>query len=375
MKHILTLICVCFAFAHIGEAQIRLRGVVSVQNSKTNKGKTEYVPGAEAKVPSLAPPTPSNEQGLFVLQITGTQYGNKIQVLVDPSKSRDNKYKNYVVVNEEDLKKLVLGVNDTIDVYITDATELEAQKARLVGINMDNYIGKKQYNQMRERLQKEMFTANSRSNRYKEIIDSLNFIRKDEDNMQKMVEEFVEQLVRINLDNIKESDAIGVSRKKAYECSLRGELDSVLFYLQDREALLHEAIQKRDDAQKMQEAARQMETTAQITEQQQTKNINELITDLILMARTAKLQNNHAEAEKNYQIAVDADSLNYENVLEFADYLRRIREYDKADVYYQSCLNNYEQLAATSQVYLPDLAKILTAMGNNYRSQKKFEKA
>jgi tetratricopeptide (TPR) repeat protein len=366
MKHLL-LFMLCCSASFVAKAQIPLHGIVTtMQNNRTKN----YVRNAQIESP-VAQPATSDDNGRFVLQISEVQMGYRAPIYVFLS----NDYKDYVVVNEKDLKEHTLGA-DTVKAYICRADELEKQKAGLVDLNMNNYVEKKQYDRMRKRLQQELNEVKSRSVRYKEIIDSLSLISEDEDRMLKIIEEFADKLVRINLDNIRETDAAGISRRKAYECALRGELDSVMFYMHDREQLLREALKKKEEAQKVQEAARQLEAAAKTAEQQQTETVNELIKDMILMAQTAKAQNNHAEAERCYLLAIEADTLNYYNIFDFAVYLYEIREYAKAEKYYQSCLQHYEKLVEDNLImYLPDLATILNRIGLNYDVQHKYSKA
>ncbi|MDR1601177.1 MAG: tetratricopeptide repeat protein [Tannerella sp.] len=351
----------------IAEAQIPLHGTVAtMQNNRTGA----RVSNAQIESP-VAQPTTSDNNGRFLLRVSGVQMGHRAPLYVFPQ----NDYQGYVVVNEKDLKEHTLGA-DTVNVYICKADELDKQKAELVDLNLNNYVEKKQYDRIRKRLQQELTEVKSRSDRYREIIDSLSRISDDEGRMLKVMEEYADRLVRVNLDDIRDDDAVGVSRRKAFECALRGELDSVMFYMRDRIQLLHEAQEKKREAQKVQEAARQLEAAAKTAEQQQVEKINELIKDVMLRAQTAKAQNNHAEAEKCYLEAVNADSLNYNNIFEFAGYLYEIHEYAKAEKYYQYLLQHYEKLAkADPKVYLPDLAGILNNIGNNYSDQHEYSQA
>jgi hypothetical protein len=86
---VLSLIC-----GNLHSQQIPLEGVVTVQNSRVNTGKTEYVSDASITHPK-AKPTSTDSYGKFRLHITGVGSGTQIGIGVSPK----GKYKDYVVVN------------------------------------------------------------------------------------------------------------------------------------------------------------------------------------------------------------------------------------------------------------------------------------
>ena len=130
MKRIVFFITAGF-YLIFAEAQIDLKGVVSVQNSKVNTGKSVYVPNAQVSSQNAQPNTTDNE-GKFMLRFSGIESGRQVQILVTPY----GVYKDYVVVNEKELQSITLGRLTPIGVYVCQEGELEQRKAEMVGINM-----------------------------------------------------------------------------------------------------------------------------------------------------------------------------------------------------------------------------------------------
>jgi len=298
-------------------AQIPLTGVVTVQNSKTKTGKTEYVPRAQVDAPGHSQPQQSDNKGWFTLRIVGLQYGNKVPVVVTLPQAT---WKDYIVVNAEELQTWKIGY-DTVNIYVAKEEDFERIKAEIARINFDNYVSKKQYEQMRQRLQQELAVTKSRSERYKQILDSLTVINDDEDRMQQLVESFAERIARINMDNMSGSDAVTESRRRAYECAMRGEADSVMHYLNDRLELLHKATSEKASAERLADEAQRLAEETRKRQQNAERAHAALIEDVLLMARTSAAQLKHDEARKYYEEALNADTLNFEPFAEYVRYL------------------------------------------------------
>jgi hypothetical protein len=135
MKRIVSFLTIGFLAVTWGQAQIPLRGIITVHNSRENTGKIEYVSGAQVDCPA-AQPTQSDIDGLFVLAVSGLQKGNRVAVYVFPPLEC---YRGYVVVNEKSLKEETVLGTDSIRVSICPADELDRRKAEILDINMDNY--------------------------------------------------------------------------------------------------------------------------------------------------------------------------------------------------------------------------------------------
>jgi tetratricopeptide (TPR) repeat protein len=369
MKRIFSFFTIGLLAITWGQAQIPLRGTITVHNSREKTGKIEYVSGAQVDCPA-AQPNLSDINGRFVLAVNSLQMGNRVSVYVFPPE----RYNGYVVVNEKSLKETVLGT-DSIWVSVCPADELDRRKAEILGINMDNYVEKKQYIRVKKQLKDEQEKVQRYSDQWNAIQDSLRLIEEDEDRMLKELENYADQLVRINFDLFDENNPLDISLKKAYQCAQRGELDSVMIYMQNCPEQLQKALAEREKTRQKREAAQKVVDALTTVEQQQSRPIEKLVEGVVLLARTAKSQNNHADAEKYYQQAIQADSLNYDLVFEFAYYLNEIREYIRAESYFQHFLIHYEQLAQENlKVHLPNLGNVLNNLGVNYNIQKKYVK-
>jgi len=337
------------------EAQIPLKGVITVQNSKTKTGKTEYVPRAQVDAPGHAQPQQSDSKGWFTLRIVGLQYGYKVPVVVTLPQAT---WQDYIVVNADELKAWKIGY-DTVNIYVAKAEDFERMKSEIARINFDNYVSKKQYEQMRQRLQQELAVTKSRSERYKEILDSLTVINDDEDRMQQLVESFAERIARINMDNMSGTDTLTESRRRAYECAIRGEADSVMYYLNDRIDLLHRATNEKESAIRLAAAAGRLAEETKKRQQKAERDHAALVEDVLLMARTGAAQLNYEEAQKYYIEAMNADTLNYETLHEYLNYLMYgVNLWEEAKALVEKRLHVWKKLCEENpQQYLTECAQ------------------
>ena len=408
MKQLLPLFTLLLLASMVYSQENNLRGIVTEQNSGDKTGKIEYVKGVEVVHPMTNKKDVSNDNGEFFMYLPEINYGEHTSLYAVPS----GKYKDYMVVNEDALKKVVLS-KDLVNIFISKADEWEKAKANSVNINLDNYISKQEYVRMQKRLQDELVKVQLGSTRWKEIADSLKFMADDISQMQTIIENYVDKLMRINLDFINESDVIEQNRKKAYKCAIHGELDSVFIYMKDTDLKLEEAIKQRDQAQKDAENYQKAADISNANAQIKAAQVSALIEDVMFMAQAAASQNKYQEAISYYEKAINADSLRMDNIFEYANYLYTIGEYDKAKNYYlrilthridlhyettihnklgniyqyqqdydvaqqhyQSCVYRWERLAEYQEDYaLEGMANALNNLGNNYLYQNNYVEA
>ena len=375
MKNFLTFITLAFCILQ-ANAQIPLKGVVTVQNSKTKTGTTEYVSNAQVECDKKAQPKTSDSKGEFMLQIVGKQ-NEQIAVFVIPK----GKYENYVVVNEREIKDLTLGRVTPVSVYVCLKGELEQRQAEMVGINMQKL--EERLEKEKKRLQKELNELKAKNDylnvRYRQVKDSLDIIEKSIDNAFEQIMEYAKNLVLENLDDHDEGYV------KAYKCFSRGELDSVSYYLRndDLDKQYEKALQMQEEAKKEKELAAILTVSAKAKEEVSENHINELIKSWLLLANTADMQNDYEKAKANYEKAISADTTNAKNILEYANYLHKIREYTNAEKQYLRCLEIYRALGRDNPkahlqylaITLNNLAVLHKTLNEHSVSFKEYEEA
>jgi len=366
---ILLLIIIVCVTANSTAQQIPLKGEVTVQNSKTNTGKTQYVKNAEASHPK-AKPDVTDDDGKFTLVITGEKPNTQTQISIIPH----GEYSDYVVVNEKELRDITLGRERPVKVYVCKKGDLEQRQAEMVGINMRKLEARLE--KQKKRLQNELEELKAKNDylnvRYSQIKDSLNIINENIDNAFERILEYAQTMSLENLDEREENYI------KAYECFARGELDSVSYYLPEHELDLkyQQILQLQQEAKKEKNLAAVLTESAKQKEEYSEKSLNELVKEWALLARTADMQNEYEKAIKFYENVVNADSVNLDNIVEYANYLRKIREYAKAEKYFRRCLEIYEELNKQyPDAFLPELSNILNSFGSNYYNQKNFDEA
>ena len=349
--------------------QIPLKGVVTVQNSKTYTGQTQYVKNVEAIHPN-AKSDVTDDEGKFTLHITGLKPNTQTQIAVILS----GIYYDYVVVNERELRDITLGRITPIGVYICKKGELEQRQADMIGINMRKWEERTETD--KKRIQKELDDLKSKNDylnvRYGEIKDSLDIISKNETKILERITEYAKSMVIENLD-IKDDHYV-----KAYDCFSRGELDSVSYYLQEQELeLKHQKILQLQEETKKEEGLVALLTEAVRAKKEYSENrLTELLKEWLLLARTYNMKNDYEKTMLYYEKVVSADSLNTDHLHEFAKYLYAIREYAKAENYYLQCLEKYRALEKENpNTYLTDLAQILNDLAVVHWYFKEYHKA
>ena len=349
--------------------QVQLKGVVTVQNSKTYTGKTQYVKNAEVIHPN-AKSDVTDDDGNFTLNINGLKQNIQTQIAVIPH----GVYGDYVVVNEKELQNITLGRVTPVGVYICKKGELEQRQAEMVGINMKKLEERLEKDQ--KRLQKELDELKLKNDylntRYSEIKDSLDIINKNIDNAFERIKEYAQNMTLENLDD-KDGNYV-----KAYNCFSRGELDSVSYYLNDQELeLKHQKIlQLQEEAKKEKALAEILTESAKAKEEYSENTLNELLKEWLLLARTYDMKNDYEKTMFYYEKVMNVDSLNADHLFEFANYLSSIREYAKAENYYLQCLEIYRKLEKENpNIYLADIGNVTNKLADVYKNTNEYYKA
>ena len=362
MKRALIFIAIFGIVGYSVAQQVQLKGVVTVQNSKTYTGKTQYVKNAEVTHPN-AKNDVTDDDGKFTLNITGLRPNIQTHITVIPHGT----YSDYVVVNEKELQNITLGRITPVGVYICKKGELEQRQAEMVGVNMRKLEERMEKEQ--KRLQKELDELKSKNDylntRYGEIKDSLDIISK---NMDKTFERIKEYAQNMTLENLDDKDDNYV---KAYNCFSNGELDSVSYYLNDNELeLKHQKIlQLQEEAKKERELVEILTESAKAKEEYSENSLNELLKEWLLLARTYAIKNDHEKTIFYYEKVINADSTNVDNIFKYANYLYSTQDYVKAEKYYLQSLEICRELEKENpNTYLVDLAIALNNLAASHKA-------
>ena len=355
-------------------AQVVLKGVVSVQNSKTYSGKTQFVKNAEVEHinPNKAKTKDvTGDDGKFTLNIKGVETNTQTQITVTPF----GEFADYVVVNEKELKDVTLGRITPLSVYVCKKGELEQRQAEMVGINMRKL--EERMEKDKKRLQNELDGLKSKNDylnsRYREIKDSLDIISKNIDNAFERIMEYAKNMVHENLD---EHDEMYI---KAYHCFSKGDFDSVSYYLRDDELKMkrQKILQLQEEVHKEKELAALLTASAKQKEEYLGNSVNELLKEYLLLARTYDMMNDYTKAKEYYESLVKIDTTHVKNILEFANYLQKIKEYANAEKYYQKALEILVELKKSNlnHYLLDDYATTLNNFASVHKALHEFPKA
>ncbi|MCL2131305.1 MAG: tetratricopeptide repeat protein [Lentimicrobiaceae bacterium] len=363
MKHLTTVILLlCIVQVH---AQIPLKGVITVQNSKTNTGTTEFVSNAQVECDRKSQPKTSDSKGEFTLEIVAKQ-NEQIAISV----ALKGKYENCKVVNEKEIRDLTLGRTEPVKVYVCQEKELEERRASMVDINMKKY--KTQIEQLRKELDNLRDKYDYDNPRYALLENQIDSLRKAEKDMYLLVREWAESLTTINLDDANEKYV------KAFTCFAQGYLDSISFYLPDNWLKQQKEQLMKQQAEGMQklEAGKLLTEAGQRDIDAAKTGLADNVKSWMLKAKAAALENKYDLAISYYEEAIHTDTSNTANRWEFANYLYSIREYAQAEKQYLQCLERYRVLEkGNTKAYLPNVATALNNLGNLHYEIKEYSKA
>ena len=361
MKRIALIIIVLVGLTAKATAQqIPLRGVVTVQNSKTYTGKTQFVKNAEVTHPK-AKSEVTDDDGKFTLIVSGEKEKTQIQILVIPH----GEYTGYVVVNEKALNDITLGRETPVGVYICKKSDLEQRQAEMVGINMRKLEERMELE--KSRLQKELEELRAKNeylnDRYSEIQDSLRIINEDFKNTFERIKEYATILTYENLDDRNENYV------KAYECFARGELDSVAYHLSDEylDLKYKKVLELQQEVKHERVLASILTESARVKEELAEERLSELKKEWLLLANTYEMKYDYEKVMFYYEKVIEADLSDVDNIFNYANYLQKIREYSKAKEYYLQCLEILKELADREpQSYLGKLGTVLHNLAELY---------
>jgi tetratricopeptide (TPR) repeat protein len=357
MRTIILTILFCIIIHSCFSQNIPLSGIITVQNSKVNTGKIQYVKNAQVEHPN-AKPTLSDDLGHFLLYICGLKENTQTAITLLFS----GEYKDFIIVNEKDVKDITLGRIEPLKIFVCRKGDLEDRRARMVGINIKKYEerSEKEIKGLQQELDMLRQQNEYSSNRYKEIIDSLAYFGDEKSIVIEQIQKFAEVIVKENLDYKDENYLNAVS------CFAQGKLDSIKEYLNDLELeqVYQSALIKKNEGKKL-------ETAGKTIQDQADEKINHTIDCWMLLAYASVLQNNHYLAKQYFLKACSADTSNITNLMGFAAYLHYQNYLLEALEYYTKCISIYQAQDNFSVVDSWQYSLIMNYMGVIYTDIEK----
>jgi tetratricopeptide (TPR) repeat protein len=130
------------------------------------------------------------------------------------------------------------------------------------------------------------------------------------------------------------------------------------------------------ESQKEKELSEILTESAKAKKEYSENSLNELIKQWLLLARTYDMKNDYEKTMIYYEKIINADTTNAENMFEFANYLKKISKFSKAEEYFLRCLEIYNLLEKENTgTYLSDRVEILRSLGNLHVSINEPDKA
>ena len=306
--------------ALFAQQDIRLSGLVVLQNSGYRTGKVAYVNGAFVRSP-LAPPTASDREGRFTLLFSDKPTGDVVNVSVRKT--------GLEVVNRKELENAVVGRLSPLKIVMSNPEELDDNRAAYYEISRTR--ADKRYENRLSALKKE---GKSRQR----VLDSLSleFNRKvttaeeaqgllvqQRDQLQKQAQELAERFVVVNLDD--ESDTY----RRAFRFFTEGAIEKAVGLLDS----LNLTKRLADNTTIVEKSGKIIVETQLIrdkavsTRDEAAEQILKDIRSSLLNAQLHRSLFEFSKANKNYSLAVQYDSLNIDYLNEYTQFLWDYGEY------------------------------------------------
>ncbi|MFT3746754.1 MAG: tetratricopeptide repeat protein [Agriterribacter sp.] len=333
------LFCLVVVCQHI-KAQ-KLYGFVFEQNSG-NK------PVAGVIVKSiLANQTLTTNNGSYTLNFQNGKPGHSAVLIIEKEK--------WVIT-----EKSKLEVNLPIDPFNHPHT--------IIMCRADVWAKQKQNNKillnklLSDAFQKQKAALNKQSSNYQRTIDSLEeqYVKS-----QRKLGEITESLSRVNLDEVSETE------KAAYAYFTEGKIEEAI--------LLRETLQSEKNLLIANQLLKELKDKSQINDSAlanvyntinlHRRNLKEEIT-------LAQLRFDWKTAEKKLKFLAENDSLNYENLFSYGDFLYSQNDFDKADVIFEKLIAVYTNLnQENTNAFGSNLADALYTSGMIKKAKHQFSNA
>ena len=324
------------------EAQATVKGLVTEQNSGNKP-----IAGVQIKALGSAPEQTGND-GLFQLMFSGKKPGDRI-IVSEISK------RGYEIVNKDIVNNWLIPNNPSHMTKIVMCPEgmIAENTMRYYDISIANLT--KSYTDQNKILQEKLNKSQIDNKTYGE---QARILAEQFDQQQKKLEELSEKFARENFDDC------SVIHKQAFEAFKLGDINGAIRIL--------EAVNSRDEiakAKKQKMKGKRVEEEGKEMQWSSDSIINQNIKKLIFQAELYVTEMRFEDAMKTYEIAIDADSTNYDVISKYATFLKNQNQYDLSVKWYKSAIAHAPTKYNMSEALI-DLAIIQTDLElSNYAEE------
>jgi tetratricopeptide (TPR) repeat protein len=344
-----------FSHTHAFAQQSDINGVVSIFNSQTHTGKRQYVVNAQVDDDfGKAQAVITDYKGQFKLTYIGVNEKTSVTFHV--------KKQGLEVVNKDALT-VVVGQYSAVNISMADPDSINEYRRVIYQIGkteaekyLENLLSKK--NRELADQKKNSVKNNNKINQLEQEIAQIEDKRKK---IEAQAEDLAKRYAPVNLD-----DATPLFRK-AFLLFQKGDIDSAQL------VLTHADLAGKVDSIQLEEKKIDL-AKKEFNEREALKNDRKksCAEAIQLDADLHKTRYEFDEASKSYELLIKLDSLNAENLFNYAAFLAWLNQYDKAIYYYSKALNIYK---TSSQNYESGVANTQNNLGILYANKNDFTKA
>lgn len=321
-------------------AQASVKGVITEQNSGNKP-----IMGVQIKALGASPEATDNA-GMFNLVFSNKKAGDRIII------SKIEK-PGYEIVNKREVENWIIAsaADNRTKIIMCPDGQIATNTAKYYDISLEAVTNG--YNKKVKELQKQLAEAKIDAKTFGELAQEMG---KKFNEQQNQLEELADKFARENFDDC------SAIQQKAFSAFKNGDIDGAIAILEglNSEAEIAKAHYQLQKSNNMAEEAQRMKIQADSMIQQN-------IAKLMFQARLYVANFQFDEASKSLEMAVMADTLQVDNLIDYANFLRNQQQYQKAMVFFN--------IAYRQSNLLDNKIKIKLQMGELLIAQNRFKEA
>ncbi|WP_062056419.1 tetratricopeptide repeat protein [Aquimarina longa] len=216
---------ICILLSSLSAQEIKIKGQLSIHNSRYNSGTIEYVPNAFVTAPFTKPSSTDN-LGKFELNFVGIENGTSLRLTVEKA--------GYEIVNTRDIQAITLGRSEPIRIFLAKKGKLAEAQIRLYSISKEALYAKKNaiIKKLRSDTQSSQRNIQELKKKFGQVINNY---KEAETFLNTRVKELEKQLYALSIELANQNlDFASDLYIEAYRAFIKGDVEKVVKILGDK---------------------------------------------------------------------------------------------------------------------------------------------
>ena len=351
MKHFTVLFTGLFLLFCTANAQVVQQGVVLKYNGKEKKTPLE---GVSLVVRGAMSTTSEKQTGCFVLSFNTLKNGDRLTF-------RENtpSLTGYEVYNKESVENWNISPSQSFEIVMVDSEYFKKEKDELKK-NTRAY-----YEEELSKIKKEL-EESLKQNRIQQEEYNQKLLEAEDEFYEKLknIDNYIDQFVRIDLSTVKpaEQHILDLVSQGKFEEAIKAYED--LRLIESYEKLVKSKQAKQEAAAKLKESAAK--------DSLQIDTVYQSLKNQVKTYQLAGGKSNFDKAGEILRRIALSDTMNIENMAEYAEYCYKQNEYQESEIYFDRCLNLLQVSKDNEDEDLYKLSICQQNLANLYKNTQRF---